>query len=152
MTHTIAALKSEPTGAHEIGGNSALAPTFSLGSLTPAERAANQQKAAATRAANVAARAASPLRTDFLDDAFWMDLARRYAVRLPAWGIPITSGRIQRYLRKLGYSVEWYQGWQGEKSLGEFARLNPRWPMRALVGLLLEEREDDDRRAAKAAK
>jgi len=111
------------------------------GALAPEQRA----KSAATRAANAAARAASPLRRDFLDDQFWQDLASRYNVRLPAWGVPITSGAIERWLRKLGLTIEWYRDeWSGERNLSDFAKRNPRWPLRAWVGLMLEEREHDD--------
>ena len=64
--------------------------------LTAAELADMRLKAADGRRAANAARAASTLRKDFLDDDYWQELARRYAVRLPAWGTPITSGTIER--------------------------------------------------------
>lgn len=83
-------------------------------------------------------RAAATLQRDFADAAYWAELAGRRGVRLPQWHSPVTSGGMRRWLRKLGLSVEQYYCFSGERTLKDFARANPAWPLRAWVGLLLD--------------
>ena len=108
--------------------------------FTPEQRA----KSRATRTANAAARAASTLRHDFLDDPNWVALAHRYGVHLPLWGMPCTPGQMRRWLRTLGFSGAWYREWCGFHSLQEWIDANRLWPLRSFAGLLLEERESED--------
>ena len=103
-----------------------------------------REKAAQTRKANAALRATSALRKDFGTDGYWVELAHGRHMRLPAWGTPITTSAIRKWLKKLGRSVEWYRDWQGEKDLADFTKRNPGWPLRALIGLLLEEVEVEE--------
>lgn len=81
------------------------------------------------------------LRRDFLDDPNWTELARVRGVRLPRWSNPRTPGSMRRWLRKLGLSVDWYRDQNGYRTLGEWIKANPRWPLRTFVGLCLEEHE-----------
>src|SRR4051794_34907534 len=97
--------------------------------FTAAERA----NAAATRAARGAG-----LRRDFADRPEWERLASAYGVRQPAWSEPVTVSAIRRWCKRLGISTEVYREWWSSASLGEFARQNPDWPLRAWLGLLLE--------------
>lgn len=84
------------------------------------------------------ATAAATLRRDFADAAYWAELARTRGLRLPQWHRPVTTGGMRRWLRKLGLSVEEYYRFSGERTLKDFARANPTWPLRAWVGVLLD--------------
>ncbi len=84
------------------------------------------------------------LRRDFLDAPHWTELARRYGVRLPQWWVPCTPTHMRRWLRRLGFSLAWYRDWSGDRDVTLFAERNPDWPLRAFVGLLLEELEHGD--------
>ena len=112
-------------------------------------------KSQAARAANTAARKASPLRQDFADHTTWEELARDRGIRLPLWGTPPTASAISRWLRRMGKSAAWYYQVTGYNSREQFRERNPAspatdplgrgsapsrggWPMRALAGTLLE--------------
>ncbi|NPV08145.1 MAG: hypothetical protein HPY83_09310, partial [Anaerolineae bacterium] len=99
--------------------------------------------AAKSREARKAQRewAKANLRRDFLDAPHWAELARQYGVRLPQWWVPCTRKHMVRWLPKLGYDLAWYRDWAGKSDLTWFMKRNPDWPLRAFVGLLLEERE-----------
>lgn len=72
------------------------------------------------------------------DQDNWIDLAKKYKIRLPLWRLPCTSGGMRRFLKKLNISVEDYLSRNEEKNLREFNKRNPTWPLRAWVGLQLE--------------
>jgi hypothetical protein len=113
--------------------------------------AESRQRATAASLAARAARASSPLRQDFLDASHWADLASQRDVRLPIWGTPCATGAMTRWLKRAGLSVAWYRGWSGYQSLQQWIDANPLWPLRAFVGILLEERESADWHAALVA-
>ena len=79
------------------------------------------------------------LRNDFLDADHWAELAKALGLRLPLWRQPPTRGQMSKWLRKLGVSLTQYQEWSGDQTLEEFAKRNPSWPLRAWVGMLLEQ-------------
>ncbi|NPV07578.1 MAG: hypothetical protein HPY83_06400, partial [Anaerolineae bacterium] len=108
--------------------------------LSDAARARGRAK---SREARKAQRewAKANLRWDFLDAPHWAELARQYGVRLPQWWVPCTRKHMVRWLPKLGFSLAWYRDWAGKSDLTWFMKRNPDWPLRAFVGLLLEERE-----------
>lgn len=84
-------------------------------------------------------------RKDFEDDETWTDLAKRFYVRLPIWKTPPTDEVMRKWLRRFRVTERGYLDATGYKELKDFSRLNPDWPLRAWVGLLLEyvaERED----------
>ena len=88
---------------------------------------------------------ATALRSNFLDDGHWVDLARKYYVRLPIWKTAPTTEKMRYWLRKFRVRETEYLEATGYKVLEDFMRLNPDWPLRAWVGLLLEyvnERDD----------
>lgn len=97
-----------------------------------------QARAQAGRRAKVAARRASALRRDFTEAGWWMRLASARALTLPPWGEPCTTGQMERWLHKVGMTIPEYFRLSGFTQLGEFARVNPGWPMRAWAGLVLE--------------
>jgi hypothetical protein len=119
-----------------------------------------QVKMAAVRAKGVEKQASQPTRplgdTDpvsashsqikpqfhaFLDDGVWMEMASARGFLLPRPDTPCTTGGMERWLRKLGLSVEWYQGWTGYDKLAEWPARNPTFSLRAFVGQVLEEGE-----------
>lgn len=57
---------------------------------------------------------------------------------LPGWDIPATPKLMERWLGRLGVTGVDYLAWAGEKTLSDFAKNNPRWPLRAWVGIVLE--------------
>ncbi len=78
-------------------------------------------------------------RTDFLDDEYWKELAREFNVTLPQWHIAPEKPKMRSWVRRLGINERNYKdacgdGWQYD----DFAILNPDWPLRAFVGILLE--------------
>jgi hypothetical protein len=106
----------------------------------PEEARALLEKANAARVASQAARRASTLRRDFDMEPTWNKLASARGIRrLPLWGIPPTPTGIRRWLMRLGVTVDQFLDWAGAVTLSDFAEWNPDWPLRALVGLLLED-------------
>ena len=73
------------------------------------------------------------------DAANWADLASARGLRLPQHETPCTTGRMERWLRKLGLSHEWFTEWIGYRRLGDWIAATPGWNLRAFLGLLLEE-------------
>lgn len=85
------------------------------------------------------------LRRNFLDDETWRELAHRFYIRLPNWGTQVTDELMRKWLRKFKVTQTAYLNATGYKQLEDFRTLNPDWPLRAWVGLLLEyvaERDD----------
>lgn len=98
---------------------------------TPELRAAAQKALA-----NI--RATAEYRRDFLDNNEWDRLGQKFNVRLPQWHQGPETGKLERWLRKLGVSIADYKEYSADKYMSDFARLNPGWPLRAFVGLILE--------------
>lgn len=98
----------------------------------------NMAKARAARKAAAAARRESGLRSDFLDEPYWLELAKERGVRLPPPGQAPTPTAMERFLHAIGVSGSRYFRWSGEKALTDFATANPLWPARAWAGLCLE--------------
>jgi len=80
------------------------------------------------------------LRTEnsFADHIHWQDLAREKGIRLPLWRMACTTGGMRRFLKKLGVTVDEYLSANDERNLKVFAKKNPTWPLRAWVGIQLE--------------
>lgn len=73
-----------------------------------------------------------------MDDNHWKDLARKYYVRLPVWKTVPTPEKMRYWLRKFRLAERDYLEITGYKRIENFMELNPAWPLRAWVGLLLE--------------
>jgi|SRR3990172_12519365 len=115
---------------------------MSLAHLTPEQRAdalASARKTVEDLKARV-----GELKQDWLDDAVWLDLAHERGLRLPVGYLRPTPTLIRRYCRKLKVPIREFLTWGGYKTLEDFERFNPRWPLRALVGVLLEYVEERD--------
>lgn len=79
-------------------------------------------------------------RPDFMEAVRWEELASIRGLRLPPWKMHCTNGWMERWLKRLQISTPRYLEWAGTKALREFREMNPRWPLAAWVGLLLEKK------------
>lgn len=109
--------------------------------MSPEERTEFNRASQAARKVKREANKALNLRRDFLDAGVWGDLARERKVRLPGWDTPITTDGVRKYIRRIGWSYTAFRQWQGSKDMEYFAQKNSDWPLRALVGLMLEQVE-----------
>lgn len=100
---------------------------------------ADRQRSREGRAAAKVARDASTLRRDYLDEPHWLELASTRGLRLPPYGMAMSVSGMRRWLHKLGHSDAWHKNWSGLAKVADFIALNPRWPLRAWAGLMLEE-------------
>ncbi len=75
----------------------------------------------------------------FADDQAWQELAKRRGLRLPQHGTPLTTGHMERWLRKLGFTGLKWAEFSGNQSLRSFITANPSWNLRAFVGMMLEQ-------------
>ncbi|WP_059003064.1 hypothetical protein [Pseudomonas syringae] len=98
------------------------------------------QQAIAAAAAREAAQqyARENLRLNFADAEHWRELAAAAGVRLPAWYVRSTGGRIRKFCTRLNLSQSVIDDATGCSSYKQLAALNPTWPLFAVVGLLLE--------------
>lgn len=85
-------------------------------------------------------------RADFADSQYWDQLARLYLPHydLPRWNIPYTVEQAGRWLERLNISEKDWLRVGGYRDLQDFSSLNPRWPLRAFVGLASELRAERD--------
>lgn len=74
----------------------------------------------------------------FGDAIRWQEMARQINVRLPLWRMPITTGGMRRFLKKINVTVEEYLSANNERTLRVFGQNNPDWPLRAWAGIQLE--------------
>lgn len=79
--------------------------------------------------------------TDFQDYEHWRQLAKARGFRLPRSETKYGSRKITSWLNRLGMPVSDFLVWGGFKSVGDWNRLNPDWPLSALLGLLMEHQE-----------
>ena len=94
---------------------------------------------------------AAKLRSDFPteDEAEWVELAKAASVKLPPYGVPCTTGRMAKWLARLDIPLAAYLLWNGagmdgnltSAKLSDFIKRNPAWPLKAWLGLCLENRE-----------
>jgi hypothetical protein len=84
------------------------------------------------------------LRKDFLDNETWVELSKRFYTRLPVWKNEPTEEKMRKWLRKFRVTEKEYLQATGYKSLNDFMELNPDWPLRAWVGVLMEYVADRD--------
>ena len=74
------------------------------------------------------------------DDEYWLALSDRLGVpyRLPRRAAPCTVETMKLWLERLDRTPTWHRRIYAT-TLAEFVELNPRWPLRAFVGLMLEQ-------------
>ena len=66
------------------------------------------------------------------------DEFRKPGLRLARHGMRPRTGRMERFLKKLGITHRQYNVWSGDQALNAFARANPDWTQRAWEVLMLE--------------
>ena len=71
----------------------------------------------------------------------WIEIAKERGITLPYWKTKPTPYKMNWWLKKIGMSKKEYFEWDGGKKIIDFIDRNPEWPLRAWVGLLLEEQE-----------
>ena len=77
-------------------------------------------------------------RTDFLDSGAWSEMGKNIPYNLPDWTRPCIPEDMTWWCERLNVDYETITNTTNE----EFIRLNKDWPLRAFVGLLLEQRDE----------
>jgi len=110
--------------------------------MTPEQRAENLQKAHESQARQKqhADEHYRQIPKDDLDA--WKRLAEEYGVRLPNQVQAPTPKLLRRVLRQLSLRERDFKEMTGLESLDNFIELNPTWSGLAVVGLLLEYKDD----------
>ena len=73
-----------------------------------------------------------------MDSGHWEDLAEKMMpYRLPEWSVRPTIQLMKEWMKRLGIREVIYME-SMNTSLKTWIRLNPTWPLRAFVGVLLE--------------
>ena len=109
---------------------------MSFSTMTPEARLEARARAEATRA--VLQRAGADLRQDFADATHWRRLASDRGMRMPRSYLTPVPRMMRRCLRQVGVTGADYCAWAGEQTLKTFRTRNPRWPLWAWLGLVLE--------------
>jgi len=80
------------------------------------------------------------LRSAFTDAEHWSELAQKYLTRydLPNWHEPCAVEKMELWCDRLDLDYEQITNTTHQ----EFIELNETWPLRAFVGLLLEQRDE----------
>lgn len=111
-------------------------------SITSEQREEYLAKAREARAAKAAYKEATKhlLKQNYLDKGHWAALASEYGVRMPSNDEAVDVSCIRKYLKKCGIEVEvWNQHYT---SMKYFVQNNPTWTKYAVAGLILEMKED----------
>ena len=77
------------------------------------------------------------LLSTFKDDHHWQELCEKTRYVLPAWDVPASVLNIRIWLNRLDVKESSYRETM-QTSVEDLLKLNPTWPLRAFVGLLLE--------------
>lgn len=78
------------------------------------------------------------------DEAYWNKLALEYlgSYALPRWNKEVTATILLLWMERIGVNKTRFQQIFGV-SPTEFCAINSKWPLRAVIGLLLEIRYND---------
>jgi hypothetical protein len=79
----------------------------------------------------------NPLKADFYDSSEWERLCERTRYVLPNWSVYATRENIRLWLCRLDIKEAVYREAM-QTNIDDMLALNPTWPLRAFVGLLLE--------------
>ena len=82
------------------------------------------------------------LKLSWLDSGLWSDLFREAGIRSPAHSLPCTPSGMLKYLKKAGITVSQYVAYTGFQSLGAYPKANPRVPLFAFLGMMLEAKRE----------
>ena len=80
-----------------------------------------------------------PMKAEFTDDAHWQELCEKTRYVLPALDFLPTAENIRVWLNRLEIKEADYREAM-QTSVADMIAMNPTWPLRAFVGLLLEYR------------
>ena len=84
-------------------------------------------------------------RQDYLDDDYWLELAKNLGVRLPPYYSRPSDQDIKHWLRLCKVPYHQFVDAFGWENCEEFERLNPTHGMKILAGLILELKEENER-------
>jgi hypothetical protein len=73
----------------------------------------------------------------FADDEHWQTLIKLTKYQLPKYTAPLDAKAMKLWLERMDKNEKWHRE-VFSCTLEEFMDMNPRWPLRAWVGLLLE--------------
>lgn len=94
-----------------------------------------EQREAAAEARRAAIEAGAHYKRDWIDAPVWEELAKARGIRLPQWHTAPTPRALKTWCRSLGnLDFEGIFGCSPSRAI----ELNPRAPLRAVVGWLLE--------------
>lgn len=88
------------------------------------------------------------IKTDYLDNGYWGDLASKYKIRMPSTLDAVSTTILRKYLKRCGVSVEVFN--EHYTSMAYFVKRNPKWNAYAAAGLILELRQMQENNACKA--
>ena len=84
------------------------------------------------------------LKTEYMDQKYWAEKASEYGLRLPGWWIPSSEIKyIRRACKKLNIDINDFIESTGFSNLSQLAANNPTFTALAMVGLVLEFRENN---------
>ncbi len=86
----------------------------------------------------------APAARKYADAAHWNNLAALHLARydLPGWDVPYSASAAETWLDRLGLSRAAWLAVGNYRAPGNFVALNPGWPLRAAIGLMLELRAE----------
>lgn len=99
---------------------------------------AAQLKAARQRQEELRVSCLSNLKREWLDEPYWRQLAKNRKYRMPMYFLPLTKKGIERVLKELGQSREFFREAFGLATYCEFVVRNPRMPLWVFAGNCLE--------------
>lgn len=79
------------------------------------------------------------LKTDWLDDPFWKELASKHSIRRFQWYEPANVKNIRKAVKKVGKDVEWFKDTFGFAKYQDHVKANPHMTANAFLGFCLEE-------------
>jgi len=75
---------------------------------------------------------------DFRDASHWLQLAKKRPYRLPERNCHCDAASMAWWLERMEITIPVYLETTGLKSLDEFQKLNPQWPLTAWIGTVME--------------
>jgi hypothetical protein len=95
---------------------------------------------AKARAARTEAKPAN-VRDDFMDMNYWESLASEFGVQLPKRGQEVTTGKLTKWLKKIGLTPKAYCEWTGSKTFKDAVALARGYGLRPIAAIALEHRD-----------
>ena len=120
-----------------------------LNTKTPEELAEMREKGREARKEKREAGMAM-FKTDWLDDSYWQELAKKYNVKLPQHHIPPSGIKLAKIAKQLGFEEGWEEAFFGVGAKSATSAIKKeniaqpegkKYNMRMLVGHLLEMKE-----------